>query len=435
MQYNRITVALMLLHLDKVNAFQPASNNNIVQHSPQRSSIISTKLHTASLDSIPSLESILDDGHGHINANLAQAIYEWETAHNDGHANILKNQFSSRDGLRLVDELAREILSSLIDTNDDNDDDNEDGAARKSGISYSDLVQEGMIALLRALSTYDNYKSHKSSNSNNVQKKLSNFEEYAKDAIHSSFLHYLATSSRPIRLPLQLQVTLQKANAAADKLRTKLNKEPSLVQVAKEVNVKPEQLALYRKLYRGLVSRAEAFVSVEDGMEVYDPTLAGVGMGTGVHARKDFDVVGGSTSMTAGGGSGKSALGNSQEDNWERDPPERSVTPLRDVLTDKEEINNPLSYTHHELLNEELEHFLEEMLSPEELTIIQLRFGLVDSKYGGKGWTAKDIGKRMGMTREEVVRVASGALEKLRRGSNSLLYDVDFEDAFVEVSL
>ena len=120
-----------------------------------------------------------------------------------------------------------------------------------------------------------------------------------------SFLHFLAHSSRPIRLPLSLQKTLETANVAAEKLRETLGKEPSLVQVAKEVKIAPEQLALYRKLYRTMVSRAGTFVSVEDGMEVYDPTLAGVGMGTGLRARRDLESVvsGGDVMGEQGGGS------------------------------------------------------------------------------------------------------------------------------------
>ena len=118
-----------------------------------------------------------------------------------------------------------------------------------------------------------------------------------------SFLHFLAHSSRPIRLPLSLQKTLETANVAAEKLRVSLGKEPSLVQVAKEVKIAPEQLALYRKLYRTMVSRAGTFGSVEDGMEVYDPTLAGVGMGTGLRARRDLEsVVRGNVVGEKGGG-------------------------------------------------------------------------------------------------------------------------------------
>jgi len=44
------------------------------------------------------------------------------------------------------------------------------------------------------------------------------------------------------------------------------------------------------------------------------------------------------------------------------------------------------------------------------MEVIQLRFGLVDSKFGGRGWSAGQIGERMGMTKEDVVKVASGSV-------------------------
>lgn len=327
------------------------------------------------------------------------------------------------------------------------------------------------MSLLRAMSTYNNYTS------TTTDKKILNFEEYAKQSITSSYLHYINdNSSTQLRLPYNLSSTLQAANTAAIKLRNALGKEPTLIQVANEVNVKPEQLALYRKLYRCMAgarsskNNDSAFVSVEDGMEIYDPTLAGVGgggeSGSGIRSRKDLNVDSSSSSSSSGSGRGDddTTVGesesittssattasltasstpdkpsdslsklNSQEDDWTRDPPERSVAPLRDVLTDTEEINNPLEYTHHYLLNEELNDFLKETLTEEELTIIQLRFGLVDSKYGGKGWTANDIGKRMGMDHDDVVKVAGVALDKLRNAvKESSEDDVDF---FVEVSL
>ena len=392
------------------------------------------------LASIPSLESILDDGHGHINSALASAIYEWETAHTQSASSSVTKEFSTRDGLRLVDELAREILNSLESDDDDDDETTTDKLGRKkSTISYNDLVQEGMFALLRAMSTYTNYKSL---GRNKKNKSIITFEQYAKEAIHSSLLQFLATSSRPIRLPMSLQTTLEAANTAAKYLRNKLGKEPSLVQVAKEVNVKPEQLALYRKLYRKMVGRVGTFVSMEDGLEVYDPSLAGFNVGTGLRPRSDSEAAAGgsdnedasssSTTTTSSSSDDSSSTLlqlNTQEDDWTRQPPERIVAPLRDVFTDTEEINNPLSYTHHFIINEELNQFLCETLTNVELEVIQLRFGLIDSKYGGKGWSSHDIGERVGMEHEEVVKVASVALEKLRQAAAS------DDDAFVEVSL
>lgn len=367
------------------------------------------------------LQSILDDGNGHVNSELAAAIYEWEKVHAEQSTkSVLKSQFSTRDGLRLVDESARVILASLLPpTSDDVND--LTGDARKSSISYPDLVQEGMIALLHAISTYNSYKTH---NKNDLS-----FEKYAQQTIQSSLLHFLAHSSRPIRLPFSLQTTLQSANEAAAKLRSALGREPTLTQVAKEVNIDAHQLALYRKLHRTMVRRMETFVSMEDGFEVYDPTTVG-SVNSMMFAEDDGDD--GEMSASTDEMLSSPTAGATEEDDWEINNPERTVAPLRDILTDTEEINNPLSYTQHYLLTQELDQFLYETLTHDELEVIQLRFGLLDSKYGGKGWSAGQIGERMNMDKEEVVKIASSALEKLRKAKTG---DWEIDDPFIEVTL
>ncbi|KAL7511261.1 hypothetical protein ACHAXN_008158 [Cyclotella atomus] len=365
----------------------------------------STKYHTKIFTTSPiptTSQSILNDANGHLNSNLASAIFEWEKVH--AQESTLANQdFSTRDGLRLVDLLAREILSSI----------SSDDVSSREPVSYSDLVQEGMMALLRAMSSYTRYQSHTS--------KDEGFESYAKKSVQSALLNFLAHSSRPISLPLSLQTTLQKANAAAAKLRTRLGKEPSLIQVAKEVDVSPEKLALYRKLHRTIVGRLETFVSMEDGIEIYDPTLAGslaAAKFTEDESDDEDDDLTEQDLFTL----------NIKEDNWETKPPERSVMPLRDLITDTEEINNPSLYTHHKRLTNELDQFLLETLDAKEREVIQLRFGLVESKFGGRGWSAGQISERMGIGKDEVVKIASGALEKLRNAAAT-------DDPFIEVSL
>ena len=57
------------------------------------------------------------------------------------------------------------------------------------------------------------------------------------------------------------------------------------------------------------------------------------------------------------------------------------------------------------------------------------------SKYGGKGWSAKDIGIRLNMDHDEVVNIASVALDKLRMNKEEMENDDNNNDAYVEVSL
>ena len=126
MPYHRTALSLILLlqqySSSTTTAFQATSFSNrqqkrrciniITSSSSSRRTFPSSKLYTASINNNKAeeettlIESILDDGHGHINSNLAQAIYEWEVAQKFivGHqttAGWQEDLFSTRDGLRL----------------------------------------------------------------------------------------------------------------------------------------------------------------------------------------------------------------------------------------------------------------------------------------------------------------------------------------------
>ena len=92
----RVALAMLLLQQSST-AFRTISTY-INQHRYTSSS----QIYTASIESTSTtLESILiDDTNGHINSELASAIYEWEVAHNDRQHSD-KESFSTRDGLRL----------------------------------------------------------------------------------------------------------------------------------------------------------------------------------------------------------------------------------------------------------------------------------------------------------------------------------------------
>mmetsp|Transcript_16439 Transcript_16439/g.24421 ORF Transcript_16439/g.24421 Transcript_16439/m.24421 type:complete len:167 (-) Transcript_16439:976-1476(-) len=123
MLYSAAAALLLLNH--RATAFQCGAPINNAINNARGASAHSNHHHqilfSATLDSIPLLESILEDGDGHINSALASAIYEWETAHTQTAPGSIKKEFSTRDGLRLVDELAREVLDSLESNSDEND--------------------------------------------------------------------------------------------------------------------------------------------------------------------------------------------------------------------------------------------------------------------------------------------------------------------------
>ena len=129
MPYHRTALSLLLLQYSSsttTTAFQATSSSNRQQKrrciniitsssSSSRRTFPSSELYTASINNNKAeeeatlIDSILDDGHGHINSNLAQAIYEWEVAQKfivAGHqsqttAGGQEDLFSTRDGLRL----------------------------------------------------------------------------------------------------------------------------------------------------------------------------------------------------------------------------------------------------------------------------------------------------------------------------------------------
>jgi RNA polymerase sigma factor (sigma-70 family) len=78
-------------------------------------------------------DGFLEDGDGHINPELAQRIFRWEQDHQ---INVnVRSQFSTRDGLRWVKELVSKMATSTS--------------------SKSDLIQEGVVELMQAMTSYE----------------------------------------------------------------------------------------------------------------------------------------------------------------------------------------------------------------------------------------------------------------------------------------
>jgi RNA polymerase primary sigma factor len=84
-------------------------------------------------------------------------------------------------------------------------------------------------------------------------------------------------------------------------------------------------------------------------------------------------------------------------------------TVLGDFIEDVESPDPEETATHSFLL-QQLEQVLEE-LSPREVRILKLRFGLID----GKKHTLQAIGERMGVTRERIRQIEVKALQRLRQ--------------------
>jgi RNA polymerase sigma factor (sigma-70 family) len=107
---------------------------------------------------------LLEDRKGHINPELAQRIYKWEQQQRMN-LNLPTLDYSTREGLRIVLDLVTKIASSNANAI------NED--------RYEDLIQEGIIALMQAMTHYEDQARPQQS-----------FEAFAKDSIQRALEDY-----------------------------------------------------------------------------------------------------------------------------------------------------------------------------------------------------------------------------------------------------
>jgi RNA polymerase sigma factor (sigma-70 family) len=126
-------------------------------------------------------EHFLEDDNGHINPELAQRLFHWER---EQQINVnVRSQFSTRDGLRWVKELVSKMETSTS--------------------PKSDLIQEGVIELMQAMTCYEHEAQPGQT-----------FESFAKGRIYRVLEDYqvkskLAASTNSHRLALSVESTME----------------------------------------------------------------------------------------------------------------------------------------------------------------------------------------------------------------------------------
>ncbi len=86
----------------------------------------------------------------------------------------------------------------------------------------------------------------------------------------------------------------------------------------------------------------------------------------------------------------------------------------RDPTTEEEDADAPGDAAGQQLLREVIDEIFQS-LTPREVRILQLRFGLVD----GYCYTLEEVGKKFGVTRERIRQIEAQALARLRHPSRS----------------